>query len=247
MESNQQTTITLHANKEHPGVRLVVIFVLAAAFFATYIGLNATVQGLESPISDFAFIVSCSSALLVSLGLAAITERFLKRNWPSGQRIELNESGAVVYLKDARTNTIDWSARFTVLKWFFAVKGYAVGGRERRLPKNYFCLAFQLQQDDQRFVVNCYLPSNRVSPIIEGKGFLKITPADYYKGGFVTRWIGSTDRPKIPPNILAGREGPYWLAERRRWTEGLELERDDFLAFLDLVGEKSVEWDDLGN
>jgi len=247
MESNQQTTITLHANKEHSGVRLVVIFVLAAAFFATYIGLNGIVRDLESAISEFAFILSCSFALLVSLGLAAITERYLKLNWPSGQRVELSESGAVVYLKEARTNAIDWSDRFTVLRWYFAIKGYAVGGRERRLSKNYFCLALQLQQDDQRFVVNCYLSSSQVSPIIEGKGFLKISPAEYYKGGFVSRWIGSTDRPKIPSSVLAGREGPYWIAERRRWTEGMELESDDFLAFLDLVEKKFIEWDDLGS
>jgi hypothetical protein len=245
MKSDQQSPVTLHANKEHSGVRFVVIIVLAAAYFAAFIGLNVILGRLNSAIADFAIVLSCILALPVALGFAAIIERYLKRSWPSGQRVDISDEGAVAYLVDDKVASFDWSARFTVLRWYFSIKGYALGGRERRLSKNSYCVALQLQQDDNRFVVHSYLPQVRVAGMIEGKEFLKIEPAEYYQGGFVRRWAGSTDRPKIPTSVLAGREGPYWIAERRRWAEGLELEIGDFQAFLDMVAEKFVEWDDL--
>jgi hypothetical protein len=244
MISDQQSPITLHANQEHSGVRFVVLIVLAFAYLTAFIGLNLILRGLNSGISDFAMVLSCLLALPVSLGFAAITERYLKINWPSGQRVDLSEQGVVAYPADGKAAAIDWSARFTVLKWYFNIKGYALGGRERRLPKNHYCLALQLQQDDHRFVVHSYLPLSRATSMIEGRGFLEIIPGDYYEGGRVKRWVGSTDRPKIPTSVLAGREGPYWIAERRRWTEGLELDIGDFQELLDMVEKKYIDWDD---
>jgi hypothetical protein len=246
MKSDQQLPITLHANKEHSGVRFVVLFVLAGVFLAAFIGLLLLIGSMNSAIAEFATILSCLLALPVALGLAAITERYLKLYWPSGQRVDLSEEGVVAYPAGDRSATIDWSARFNVLTWYFSLKGYALGGRERRLPKNYYCLALQLQQDKQRFVVHTYLPVGRVTPVIEGKEFLEIKPGDYFKGGRVKRWIGSPDRPKIPTSVLASREGPYWTAERRRWVEGLELEIGDFQKLLDIVEKKFIEWDNLG-
>jgi hypothetical protein len=246
MKSEQQLPITFHANKEHSGVRFVVIIVLGAAYLAAFIGLNLILSSMNSGIAEFATGLSCLLALPLALGFAAITERYLKLYWPSGQRVELIEQGVVAYPADGKAVAVDWSARFTVLKWFFGIKGYALGGRERRLPKNYYCLALQLQQDKHRFVVYTYLPVSRVTPIMEGKEFLEIKPGDHYKGGRVKRWVGSTDRPKIPTSVLAGSDGVYWIAERRRWAEGLELEPSDFQVLLDMVEKKFVEWDDLG-
>ena len=245
MQSDLQSPITLNANREHSGVRFVVIFVLAAAYLAAFLALNVILGNLNSGIGDFALFLSCCLALPLALGFASITERYLKRSWPSGQRVDMSDEGAVAYPVEGKAASIDWSARFTVLRWYFSIKGYALGGRERRLSKNYYCVALQLQQDDHRFVVHSYLPESRVSSMVEGKKFLEIKPGDHYQGGFVRRWAGSTDRPKIPTGVLAGREGPYWIAERRRWAEGLELEISDFQAFLDMVVKKFVEWDDL--
>jgi hypothetical protein len=246
MKSEQHLPITFHANKEHSGVRFVVIFVLVAAYLAAFIGLNLILRGLNSGISDFALVLSCVLSLPLALGFAAITERYLKLNWPSGQQVDLSEQGVMAYLAGGRSVTLEWSARFNVLTWYFSLKGYALGGRERRLPKKHYCLALQLQQDKRRFVVHTYLPFSRIPPIIEGKEFLEIKPGEYFKGGRVKRWAGSTDRPKIPTSVLAGRDGPYWIAERRRWAEGLELEPSDFQVFLDMVEKKFVQWDDNG-
>ena len=243
MSTDQQSPIILQANQEHTGIRVAVILVLAGAFVGFFLGFNLILDSVDSLIAEFSLSLSCVLALALALGLAAFTERRLKRNWPSGQRLELSKGGLVATKVDGETVSIDWSTRIIALKWYFSIRGYALGGRERRLPKNYYCLALQLQQDEDRFVVHSYFPKSSVTGLVEGKEFLEIKPAEYYKGGAVRRWIGSTDRPKIPTSVLAGREGLYWIAERRRWTEGLELDASDFQTFLNMVEENLGVWD----
>lgn len=246
MSMSDHFPIILHANKEHSSVRFTVILVLASAFVASFLGLNVILSSLDSAVASYALALSCILALPAALGFAALAESLLKKSWPSGQKLVLREDGIDALLVDGGQAHIDWSARFTVLKWYFGIKGYARGGRERRVPSNYFCLALQLQQDDDRFVVHSYLPQAAVEAIIDGKGYSMIQPSQFARGGFIRRWAGSTDRPKIPAGVLAGREGPYWLAERRRWDKGLELEKDDLKTFLTILEEKFTVWDDLG-
>ena len=42
---------------------------------------------------------------------------------------------------------------------------------------------------------------------------------------------------RCPSDMLTGRNGRYWMAERRRWEEGLELEQKDFSAYIAYVEE----------
>jgi hypothetical protein len=97
MRTVHQTPITLQANQEHSGVRFVVILVLAAAYIGLFIGLNLIIGSLNSGIAEFAVFLSCTIALPASLGLAALTERMLKRSWPSGQQVVVSAEGLAAY------------------------------------------------------------------------------------------------------------------------------------------------------
>jgi hypothetical protein len=243
MNQKPQSSIVLHANKEHAGVRFVVLLSLATAFIALLLGFNLWLSNLDTDIANYSLAISCVISLLLALGFGALVEYWLKRNWPSGQNVVLGKDGLAATLSGGREVTIGWSRRFNLLKWHFAVSGYARGGRERRVPKNYHCLAIQVQQDDQRFIVHAFLPQNKMTPLISEGNAVEIKPGDYAKGGAIRRWAGSTDRPKIPTSVLAGREGPYWIAERRRWAEGLEMEARDLETFLGIIEEKYARWD----
>ena len=145
----------------------------------------------------------------------------------------LGGSGIEVILADEKSLTLEWEKRLAATKWYFTLKGYPRGGRERRVPSSWLCLACQLQQDEHRLVVFGYLPPDKAERLVEDGKFHLIRPADLYDSGPFRRRLSSTDRPKLPTSILAGKDGQYWLAERRRWSDGLELTAADFAAFVE--------------
>jgi hypothetical protein len=55
----------------------------------------------------------------------------------------------------------------------------------------------------------------------------EIKPAELFAGGFTSRFALPA-RPQLSAQLLAGPGGRYWLAERNRWQEGVELTPDDF-------------------
>jgi hypothetical protein len=77
--------------------------------------------------------------------------------------------------------------------------------------------------------------------LLDQSDYFLINPGEFYKAGRYRRLRGSLERPEIPSNVLLGEQGPYWLAEKRRWTEGLELDQGDFEAFISLVDERAQE------
>jgi hypothetical protein len=169
---------------------------------------------------------------------AGLAEALMKRYWPSGRRLEIDEHGLRAWLPEGETAALEWSGRVWAIKWTFSLAGYPRGGRERRLTKRHHCLACQLQQDDSRVIVYGYLKGQQAASLLAGGDFHQIKPADYYERGPLRRLRGGTDRPQIPTNVLTGKDGPFWLAEQRRWTRGIELTANDFLAFWRAVEDR---------
>ncbi|MCP5101592.1 MAG: hypothetical protein GY943_39110, partial [Chloroflexi bacterium] len=65
--------------------------------------------------------------------------------------------------------------------------------------------------------------------------FHPIEPKDVYKTSLRSRYMSTPTRPDIPSKVLAGKDGRFWLAEKRRWKDGYELSFKDFETFLQLV------------
>jgi hypothetical protein len=47
-------------------------------------------------------------------------------------------------------------------------------------------------------------------------------------------------RPELPTEVIAGESGRYWLAERNRWQEGVELAPGDFETLLALTEARAA-------
>jgi hypothetical protein len=226
----------LHADKEHTGIRYTVPAIWIVAFFVFY-ALIRSILDNQPPggIADYALALSCFGALPLSLGLGALAEYYLKRTWHSGRQVKVNHEGMTVVLSKEEDLSIDWSQRGNQVLWNFPLKGYPRGGRERRVPGNWLCLASQVQQDENRFIVFSLMSPKQADPLLEKYRFHSINIADFYDSNGVKNRLSAPSRPSLPANMLTGKEGPYWLAERRRWQEGLELTPNDFEFFLDKV------------
>ncbi len=195
--------------------------------------MNAIVPG-----SSYVGLVSCLGALPLSLPLVWAGEQGLKQIWPSGRHVTIDSSGITAGTRSEQDKRIAWSDEIVRVQWYFRLSGYQRGGQERRVPKHWLCLAIQLQQDGDRIIAYAYLSPKKAAALLGGldidESFHQISPSDVY-GNSIRARLGPPSRPTIPSNILAGRDGHFWLAERRRWTEGYELTAKDFGRFLEAV------------
>jgi hypothetical protein len=232
------STTVLHADQEHSGIRFVVPAIWVFTFIIFYFVLKAFLDNRPpGGIGDYAVTLACVGALPLSLALGAISEYILKRKWHSGRQVAIHNQGLTVIRSEADNLTLDWSRRANQVLWHFPLKGYPRGGRERRVPGGWLCLGCQVQQDDQRFIVYSLMSRKQAEPLIEKYRFHAINVADFLDTNTVKNWLSAPSRPSLPSNMLGGKEGPFWLAERRRWHEGLELTPSDFIIFLNRVNE----------
>ena len=245
MKSSDPLSKTLHADQEHEKLRTVVVLLLIFLFFISY-WLIYTLLQLEfwGNLRDYAVSLSCVLGLVLALAVSAGIEAWLKRVWPSGHKLVLDDAGIHVFTAGEVEKTIRVAEDWADLYWQFELKGYRRGGREKRLPQNYICLACQLQQDNGRLIVHSYLPPQKAAASLNKQiplaRFHKIQPGDVYESSFSTR-LGAPARPIISNEVLTGSDGRYWLAERHRWNEGFELTPHDFAIFMDYLAKGKSE------
>jgi len=242
MVSVDHSRIVLHANQEHASVRFLVLVILLVVFVIAFFVLNGLLTGMTgSLIAEFSLALSCVGGLIVGISFAGLGEYIMKRTWPSGFYVSLDDRGVEANLPDGERLALEWSKRFWMLKWHYSLKGYPRGGRERRVSSRTTCVACQLQQDEVRFIIFAYLPMERAKKIVDDADFHEIKPGEYYERGRFGMRFRTPDRPQVPTSVLTGREGPYWMAEKRRWTEGLELTSKDFEQFLSVVNQHNED------
>lgn len=241
MTSPNARSIVLNADQEHAGLRAGVLFIVIGGFVIGFFVVSAI---LGSPLFDgslvsaYAIPLSCGLALIAALAAAGAGEALMKRFWPSGRRVAIDDDGLLARLPEGKEVSLNWSSRVWAVKWYFALQGYPRGGRERRLTAQHVCVACQLQQDDARVIVYGYLKGAAAEEMLAGGDFHQINPADFYENNRLRRWRQAAERPQVPTNVLTGKEGPYWLAEQRRWTDGIELTGQDFVVFWQAIRER---------
>jgi hypothetical protein len=226
------------ANQEHPGLRAVVLLFFFGAVFLFIWLLNLLLTNPDGSRADLANLILCGGTLPLAFGATWVLEKLLKRYWPSGDGLEIAGQVLTAHFRDGPPREIDLQSPPVTLYWEFTLRGFQRGGRERRVARNWVCLALQLTQGKQRIIVHTYLPSRKAEQLRERVKaevqFHQINPAEVYDTSLGNR-ITPPTRPEIPAAVLAGGDGRYWLAERTRWQEGLELSPDKFTQFLQFL------------
>lgn len=242
MTSSVSDTVVLHADQEHDRLRTTVILLLIFLFFLSY-WLVSRLLNLDifAPVRDYAVSLSCVLGLALALGITAVLEIWLKQIWPSGRSLTLDEEGIQYQSRPENAGQIWWGGGLAFLPWYFSLRGYRRGGREKRLSNRWLCLAYQLQQGDQRLIVYSYMPPQKASAWLNNDNsspkFHELKPADVYESTFSGRFRPPT-RPQIKNEVLTGKDGRFWLAERFRWEEGFELTPQDFAIFMDFIAKE---------
>lgn len=236
MSSPTSLPQVLYADQEHAGLRSVIFILLFVMLTASFFGIRALI-GVLSPngLPDTAFVISCAGAFPIALGVVWGAEQLLKKYWPSGRSVTLTSAGVVTRSDEGNVVKISDATAVVPLFYYFDLRGWQRGGRERRVPRNWLCLAVELKEKKKHVTVYTFLSPQRGKQWIEaGNGrfqFHQIFPREVYDSSIRARMRGPS-RPEIPTAVLTGDDGTYWLAERRRWTEGFELPPKEFEQFM---------------
>lgn len=230
MTEHTPNATILHVDQEHTGIRVTVLLILVVTGIAAFFGLDALLA-LLWPELNTTLILSCLGAIVVGVAVTAVGERILKRVWPSGRKLIIEPHRITLRMPERDDRAIVRDKRLNEMWWHLPLGEYPRGGRERRQPGSWFCLAGQLQQDETRIVAYCYAPPKRKKAWLQKYPFRKLDPTDVYDTSVSAR-LGAPMRPEITPEIVAGADGSYWLAERNRWREGVELTPEDFELLL---------------
>jgi hypothetical protein len=95
-------------------------------------------------------------------------------------------------------------------------------------------MAVQVQQDESKVVFYSFQSPKAREKLLESRKFQLLDPTEVYDRSLVSR-VTLPTRPEIPPEIIAGKDGRHWLAERERWRSGLELTPQDFWSLLEEI------------
>jgi hypothetical protein len=243
MTTAESSPQILYADQEHSGLRTAIFISLFAALGLGFLFLRNTLPDLlPFNLDDYAPFLSCLGAIPLALAIVWGIELTLKRYWHSGLSLVLDETG--ITIEDRRSGQLPleasgqagqpafrWAKAIRYTNWYFRLSGYTRGGRERRVPAKWYCLACELQQDDNRLNLYTFMPPERADALLQQKRglftFHPISPAELQTNTIRSRF-GPPSRPVVPNQLLHAKDGRYWLAERRRWEQGIELTADDF-------------------
>ena len=236
MTAMNTSPTVFRADQEHSGIRTAVMVLLLVTIIVLYMGIRAVWSALSPDgLPDFSFLINCTLSLVLGLAIVYGIEQLLKLYWPSGRALIVDDATIQTQSKIEESVVIKWAHQPYNQSWWFNLKGFQRGGRERRVPKDWVCVATQLQEADKRIIAYAYLPQKKAARYTEdNRRFHQIYPAEVYKSGFRSR-VNLPSRPEIPSAVLAGKDGKYWQAERNRWVYGYELSAKDFEKFMNIV------------
>jgi hypothetical protein len=204
-------------------VRLLVPLLTIFACGGTYwLGLQASSRVAGD--SSLVMVVVVPLAIVVALGVAALSERLLKRHWPSGRSLTVDEAGLTLRERNRSEVALRWDRHINVLAWRFTVPP-----RRGRVPKGWLCVACQLLQDEQAMSLYSFFPPKEAEALPQFPAF---TPLIARKK-LVT---GPGDK------LRRGRQDRLHSAEAERWDCGAELTSEDFVALVRVMGEHIGGW-----
>jgi hypothetical protein len=212
----------------------VIVLSIIVSYISCFWLINTLSQLLPERVTSLGFVLACILAAPLAIGITWLLEKWLKQVWHSGYSLVLRDDGFHASQRTDDGLDFDLNGRFSHMAWYFNLAGYKRGGRERRVPENWLCLCCQVQQDEKRVIVYTFASPKKTAvyendhPLL----FKKINPADIYSIHHRDRFSPPSRPNKLPPEIISGKNGRYWLAEQRRWQEGFELTFADFETFL---------------
>lgn len=218
-DSAPQPSLSVPVDPEHSGIRTVgclsFIFASVAAFL------------LYSVILTDAGLLNLMLALLTAGLVAFMADAWMKRHWPSGRHLLVDNANIQVNQYDKVEMRVDPQRQVNVLPWRFTVK------RNGRVKKGWYVVALGLEQDEMLLPVYTFAPPERFEQLPLASHFTTLQKEDQ-KEVSVT---GSARELKA-----AGQQRRLHDAEKARGLLGAEVTIDQFEAYLHVLQKQFPHW-----
>ncbi len=240
MSSNSPTI--LHGDPEHDSLRMVIPLILLVGLGLGYWLFLAILPRVFGGDSSQFMILSACGAIPFGLLIMKGGDLLLKRVWHSGRDIILDDGVIRFKEPDAAEQQFSLQEDLQILRWQFKLGPYSRIGRERQIQNGWHCFAVQLQDNGGRLVAHTFLSPHQAAEQLATAAFTTLNMEEIYDMSVTNRmqkfWSPS-GRPDLPSSLVIGDHGRYWVAERNRWDEGVELTPADFATLIKALPKKS--------
>lgn len=217
--------VTYPLDREHGGLRAVVLLIFFAAGIGTFVITGALIvdSGLD--------LLSLILGIAAGFGAAWLAERLLRQIWPSGRTLTIAPDGMTLMRRGQIEAHRTSGEPVTALRWTFKIT------RRARVPKGWSLLAVALETADQPpLIVYTLLSPKQVSAFARYDQFNVLLPRKQAAKTAASPLRGY-DELRADGDQRRLRE-----TEMLRWDFGAELLPDDFAATLDLLHVHFPDW-----
>lgn len=224
-----------HLNQDHRTISMIVpvlLIIFIVAGYRLFYRYLPNLLGGES--ADYILIAGVFSIFAAAF-LLWLIDPVLKRFFPSGHKLSVDLQADVMshlFEGDVQVeldNRPDWQ----LTRWNFKMGRFVKSGRERQIPRGWYCVAMLLTSGSKELVVFSYMQPRKQRALTRLANWEEISMYETIEdSGRGARNLPVMRPPTvsdaIPGKLLVGEQGPIWLAERKRRQHGLEMTPKDF-------------------
>jgi hypothetical protein len=214
-----ENRLAIPVDNEHGALRLTVVLTFIFVWIGSFFVFSLLIP--NDGISLLAGVIGFGAAY----GMTATFERYLKRHWPSGRVVQIDQGGVKLERKGNLQQEMMSEDPVNVLLWSFKIPK-----QRGRVQKGWSMLACGLEYDNQYLTIYTFM-----SP----KEFETFDMAKSFKTLLAKRKGKNDAREDLR---VAGEQRRLRDAENYRWLNGGEVTPSDFITYLTQIKTLFPEW-----
>lgn len=209
-------------DREHSGLRAAVLILFVVSGLAAFIISGALIgdAGID--------LLSILIGLSVGAGIGYLGEKLLKRVWPSGRVLTIDDGGVRLTRREQVEEEIRSYQTVSALLWTFKTP------RRSKVPKGWLLLACALEHDDAQLTVYTLMSPKQFDAYAHAKRFQILQPRK--------QQAKQTGSPLREDFASEGEQRRLREAENLRWLRGAEMQVDDFIAYIEALSTHFPDW-----
>jgi hypothetical protein len=216
MDTLANTPATYAVDEEHGRLRLVVLFLFIGVWIVSFTIFSALIH--SAGLNLLAIIVS----FVVAYGISTLLEKQLKRRWPSGRNVLVDDTGVKLVKHGRVEQEMRADQAISPIYWRFVVR------KRSRVPKGWFMCACALEHDEQHLTAYTFMPPKEFE--------------QYSRASWFTLLAGKKETEGKTDLRLAGEQRRLREAENYRWLNGAEMTKEEFQRYIEQISTQFPEW-----
>lgn len=217
-QNDTRQVFSMPVDLEHGGIR----FAGCATIFLSF-GASLTLYSLILPEGALLIVIL---AVITSMGLTYLMDKYLKGRWLSGRTLKADSAFIRLMKRNKTEIEINADKHASILRWSFKAK------RNGRIKKGWHVVACAVEQDGIVLPIYTFMSPDNFENLADSSQFIALErPKKNDKNADSGRKMR-----------LAGKQRRLHDAEQVRYMLGAEVPNDTFNAYLDHLQKHHSSW-----